>query len=40
MTRARITGIRRYIAGDMQGLPDAVAVTAAEVTDRKIHFNP
>jgi len=35
MTRARRSGIKRHIAVDTQGLPHAVAVSTAEVTDRK-----
>ena len=31
----KISGIKRLIAVDTQGLPHAVAVTTAEVTDRK-----
>jgi transposase len=31
----KVTGIKRHIAVDTQGLPHAVAVTTAEVTDRK-----
>lgn len=31
----KISGIKRHIAVDSQGLPHAVAVTTAEVTDRK-----
>ena len=31
----KISGIKRHIAVDTQGLPHAVAVTTAEVTDRK-----
>ena len=31
----RVSGIKRHIAVDTQGLPHAVAVTTAEVTDRK-----
>ncbi len=35
MTRARrVSGIKRHIAVDTQGLPHAVVVTTAEVTDR------
>ncbi len=35
MTRAKkVSGIKRHIAVDTQGLPHAVAVTTAEVTDR------
>jgi len=30
----RVSGIKRHIAVDTQGLPHAVAVTTAEVTDR------
>ena len=30
-----MAGIKRHIAVDTQGLPHAVAVTTAEVTDRK-----
>jgi hypothetical protein len=35
MTIARRSGIKRHIAADTQGLPPAIAVTTAEVTDRK-----
>ena len=31
----KVCGIKRHIAVDTQGLPHAVAVTTAEVTDRK-----
>lgn len=31
----KISGIKRHIAVDTQGLPHAFAVTAANVTDRK-----
>lgn len=31
----KVSGIKRHIAVDTQGLPDAIAVTTAEVTDRK-----
>lgn len=31
----KVAGIKRHIAVDTQGLPHAVAVTTAEVTDRK-----
>jgi len=31
----KVSGIKRHIAADTQGLPHAIAVTAAEVTDRK-----
>jgi len=31
----KVSGIKRHIAGDTQGLPHAIAVTTAEVTDRK-----
>ena len=31
----KVSGIKRHIAVDTQGLPHAVAVTTAEVTDRK-----
>ena len=31
----KVSGIKRHIAVDSQGLPHAVAVTTAEVTDRK-----
>lgn len=31
----KVSGIKRHIAADTQGLPHAVAVTTAEVTDRK-----
>ena len=31
----KVSGINRHIAVDSQGLPHAVAVTTAEVTDRK-----
>ena len=31
----KVSGIQRHIAVDTQGLPHAVAVTTAEVTDRK-----
>jgi transposase len=31
----KVSGIKRHIAVDTQGLPRAVAVTTAEVTDRK-----
>jgi hypothetical protein len=30
----KVSGIRRHIAVDTQGLPHAIAVTTAEVTDR------
>ena len=30
----KVSGIKRHIAVDTQGLPHAVAVTTAEVTDR------
>ena len=30
----RVSGIKRHIAVDIQGLPHAVAVTTAEVADR------
>ena len=31
----KVSGIKRHIAVDTQGLPHAVAVTTAKVTDRK-----
>ena len=31
----KVSGIKRHIAVDSQGLPHAIAVTTAEVTDRK-----
>ena len=31
----KVSGIKRYIAVDTQGLPHAVAVATADVTDRK-----
>ena len=31
----KVSGIRRHIGVDTQGLPHAIAVTTAEVTDRK-----
>ena len=31
----KVSGIKRYIAVDTQGLPHALAVTTADVTDRK-----
>ena len=31
----KVSGIKRHIAVDTQGFPHAVAVTTAEVTDRK-----
>jgi transposase len=31
----KVSGIKRHIAVDTQGLPHAVAITTAEVTDRK-----
>ena len=31
----KVSGIKRHVAVDTQGLPHAVAVTTAEVTDRK-----
>jgi hypothetical protein len=31
----KVSGIKRHIGGDTQGLPHAIAVTTAEVTDRK-----
>lgn len=31
----KVSGIKRHIAVDTQGLPHAVTVTTAEVTDRK-----
>ena len=31
----KVSGIKRYIAIDTQGLPHALAVTTADVTDRK-----
>ena len=34
-TGKKVSGIKRHIAVDTQGLPHAVAVTTAEVTDRK-----
>jgi hypothetical protein len=30
----KVSGIKRHIAVDTQGLPHAIAVTTAEVTDR------
>lgn len=34
-TGKKVSGIKRHIAVDTQGLPHAVAVTPANVTDRK-----
>ncbi len=34
----KVSGIKRHIAVDTQGLPHAVAVTTAEVTDRNGAF--
>ena len=31
----KVSGIKRHLAVDRQGLPHALAVTAAEITDRK-----
>ena len=31
----KVSGVKRHIGVDTQGLPHAVAVTTAEVTDRK-----
>ena len=31
----KVSGIKRHIAADTQGLPHALAVTTADVTDRK-----
>ena len=31
----KVSGIKRHIAVDTQGLPHAIAVTTAEVTDRQ-----
>jgi len=31
----KVSGIKRHIAVDMQGLPHAIAVTSADVTDRR-----
>ena len=31
----KVSGIKRHIAVDTQGLPHALAVTTADVTDRK-----
>lgn len=31
----KISGIKRHVAVDIQGLPHAIAVTTADVTDRK-----
>ena len=31
----KVSGIKRHIAVDTQGLPHAIAVTTAQVTDRK-----
>ncbi len=31
----KVSGVKRHIAVDTQGLPHAIAVTTAEVTDRK-----
>ena len=31
----KVSGIKRHIVVDTQGLPHAIAVTTAEVTDRK-----
>ena len=31
----KVSGIKRHIGVDTQGLPHAIAVTTAEVTDRK-----
>jgi transposase len=33
-TRARVSEIKRHIAGDAQGFPHAISVTTADVTDR------
>ncbi|MFP5207858.1 MAG: IS5 family transposase [Acidobacteriota bacterium] len=37
-TGKKVSGIKRHIAVDTQGLPDAVAVTTAEATDRNGAF--
>ena len=34
MTQAKVSGIKRHIAVDTQGLPHAIHVTTADVTDR------
>ena len=34
MTPARVSGIKRHIAVDTRGLPHAIHVTTADVTDR------
>jgi transposase len=34
MTRAKVSGIKRHLAVDTQGLPHAGGITTAEVTDR------
>ena len=34
----KVSGIKRHIAVDTQGLPHAIAVTAAEMTDRSVGF--
>ena len=34
-TGKKVSGIKRHIAVDTQGLPHAIAVTTADVTDRK-----
>ena len=31
----KVSGIKRHIAVDAQGLPHAIAITTADVTDRK-----
>ena len=31
----KVSGIKRHIAVDTQGVPHAIAVTTADVTDRK-----
>ena len=31
----KVSGIKRHIAVDTQGLPHAIAITTADVTDRK-----
>jgi hypothetical protein len=36
----KVSGIKRHIAVDTQGLPHAIAVTTAEVTDREAHCKP
>lgn len=36
----KVSGIKRHISVDTQGLPHAVAVTTAEVADRKAGLKP